>query len=107
MEPRYIDVDGIRTRYLEMGSGGPVLVLVHGGIFGSYWNANDWEHNLPVLAREFRVLALDKLGCGYTDNPRTDDDYRTGAMVDHLGGSSADSGSTGCTSPATRAGATP
>ena len=83
MQTRYVDVDGIRTRYLDVGSG-PPLVLVHGGIFGSYWNADDWEHNVPALARAFRVLALDKLGCGFTDNPPADDRYVMGSMVDHL-----------------------
>jgi hypothetical protein len=30
---KYIDVDGIKTRYFEKGSG-PVVVLFHGGHFG-------------------------------------------------------------------------
>ena len=30
---KYIDVDGIKTRYFEKGSG-PLLVLFHGGHFG-------------------------------------------------------------------------
>jgi pimeloyl-ACP methyl ester carboxylesterase len=83
MEPRFIDVAGTRTRYYDAGEG-PVLVLVHGGSYGSYWNADDWELNLPVLARDFRVIAPDKLGCGYTDNPSSDDDYLIGSMVAHL-----------------------
>ncbi|MDP2645131.1 MAG: hypothetical protein Q8P24_09335 [Desulfobacterales bacterium] len=30
METKFIDVEGIRTRYLEAGKGEP-LVLIHGG----------------------------------------------------------------------------
>jgi 2-hydroxy-6-oxonona-2,4-dienedioate hydrolase len=36
---KYIDVDGIKTRYFEKGSG-PVVVLFHGGHFGSHDAAN-------------------------------------------------------------------
>ena len=32
---KFIDVDGIRTRYFEKSSG-PVLALFHGGHFGSH-----------------------------------------------------------------------
>ena len=76
---------GIRTRYLEAGEGEP-LVLFHGGNMGSgnmAECAEDWELNLPGLARHFRVVAVDKLGQGYTDNPPTDADYTMAATVRH------------------------
>jgi pimeloyl-ACP methyl ester carboxylesterase len=79
---QYVDVDGIRTRYLEAGSGQPV-VLIHGGQFGSYYNAAYWELNLRGLADEFRVIAVDKLGQGYTDNPRADDAYTMTNVIEH------------------------
>ena len=83
---KFVDVDGIRTRYFERGSGEP-LVLVHGGNPGSYWSAEDWAPNLDGLAAAgFRAIAVDKLGCGYTDNPRTDEDYVIGSAVEHLHG---------------------
>jgi pimeloyl-ACP methyl ester carboxylesterase len=83
---KYIDVDGIGTRYFERGGGEP-LVLVHGGNPGSYWSAEDWEPNLDGLAEAgFRVIAVDKIGCGWTDNPRTDEEYVIGSAVDHLHG---------------------
>jgi 2-hydroxy-6-oxonona-2,4-dienedioate hydrolase len=84
-DPQYIDVDGVATRYFEMGSGEP-LVLVHGGHFGSFWNAEDWEHNVEGLAADFRVFALDKIGMGFSDNPATDDDYVIGTTIRHLHG---------------------
>ncbi len=80
---RYADASGIRTRYLECGSG-PVLLLVHGGHYGSIGCAEDWLPVIPLLASQFRVIAIDKLGCGYSDNPVTDADYVIGTTVEHL-----------------------
>jgi len=82
---KFIDVGGVRTRYLEAGNGEP-LVLFHGGNMGSgnmAECAEDWELNLPGLARNFRVIAIDKLGQGFTDNPLTDADYTMAATVLH------------------------
>ena len=45
--------------------------------------ADDWDLNFDGLAKWFRVFAIDKLGQGYTDNPRTDDDYTMHAVVQH------------------------
>ncbi len=82
---KFIDVDGVRTRYFERGSG-ETVVLVHGGAFGSTTgacSADDWDLNFDGLARWFRVFAIDKLGQGYTGNPKTDDDYTMHAAVHH------------------------
>jgi 2-hydroxy-6-oxonona-2,4-dienedioate hydrolase len=82
---KYIDVNGIRTRYLEAGDGEP-LVLFHGGNMGSAnlaECAEDWELNMPGLSRHFRVIAVDKLGQGFTDNPACDGDYTMAATVRH------------------------
>jgi len=84
-EPKFIDVDGIRTRYFDKGSG-EVLLLVHGSHFGTpdaCESALDWEFNFDTFARSFRVIAMDKLGQGYTDNPKTDADYTMAATVKH------------------------
>lgn len=57
-----VQVDGLRTGYLEAGTGDPV-VLLHGGEFGA--NAEiGWEHTIDALARRYRVLAPDMLGFG-------------------------------------------
>ena len=55
---KYIDVDGIKTRYFEKGSG-PVVVLFHGGHFGSHDAADcaeDWSLNFDGLAERFHVF---------------------------------------------------
>ncbi|WP_029015044.1 alpha/beta fold hydrolase [Niveispirillum irakense] len=63
----FIDADGIRTHYLESGSG-PVLVLVHGGGAGAdSWG--NWKDCIPHFAKRFRVIAPDMIGFGKTDKP--------------------------------------
>ena len=80
---RYADAGGIRTRYLEAGAGDP-LILLHGGHFGSLGCAEDWLPAIPRLAQSFRVLAIDKIGSGWSDNPKTDEEYVIGRTVTHL-----------------------
>jgi len=61
------EVNGLRVRYLEEGSG-PTVVLLHGASLGS--SADVWEGTLESLALGgFRGLALDRPGYGHTDNP--------------------------------------
>lgn len=68
MTEKFIEVDGLKTRYLEEGSG-PVVLLLHGASLGS--SADVWECNLAPLARHgLRALAFDQPGFGLTDNPR-------------------------------------
>ena len=83
---KWLDVDGIRTRYFEAGEGRPV-VLVHGGTKGDSSggaNAEDFELNFAALAKSFRVISIDRLGQGYTDNPKRDQDWTMAAAVHHL-----------------------
>ena len=85
---KFVDVAGIRTRYFEKGEGHP-LVLFHGGAFGSLPgpdSADDWGLNIDGLAQWFHVYAIDKLGQGYTDNPKSDKDYTMEAVVQHAYG---------------------
>lgn len=79
---RFVNVDGIRTHYLDAGDG-PVVVLLHSGEFGGSAELC-WEFNIAALARNFRVIAPDWLGFGQTDKLR---DFVSGSdrMVRHLG----------------------
>ena len=85
--PKWIDVDGVRTRYFESGTGEPVLFLTGGHYGGSMFTSTveTWDRNFPVLARRYRVFALDKLGFGHTDNPK-ERDYTMRALIDHVAG---------------------
>lgn len=85
-EPKWADVDGVRTRYFEAGEG-PCLVLIHGGQVGDHSggeSAQDWDLNFTELSKRFRVIAIDRLGQGYTDLPRRDGDYTMAAAVKHV-----------------------
>lgn len=76
-EVRFYDVNGVRTRCIQAGTG-PALIFLHGG--GGH--AEAFARNVVSLSDRFRVVALDYLGFGLTDKPATLptlDDY-----VDHL-----------------------
>ncbi len=74
-DAKFVDVDGVHTRYFEKGEG-EVLILVHGGQpSAADFNAWEWQQNFDGLAQDFRVIALDRIGQGYTDNPANLDDY--------------------------------
>ncbi len=64
---RCIDANGIRTHYVEAGSG-PPLILIHGGGPGADARTN-WYGCLPRFARKFRTIAIDMVGFGKTDKP--------------------------------------
>src|SRR4051794_17182920 len=81
---KFVDIDGIRTRYYEDGAGEP-LVLLHGGQFNSGYSLDAWSLVLPTLAKSFHVYALDKLGQGQTGNPKNDD-YSFAALLAHTYG---------------------
>ena len=83
----FTDVGGVSTRYYDDGDGEP-LVLFSGGQFGFpfTYSLDHWSLNLPGLARDFRVIAVDKLGQGHTANPLSNEDYTFDAVVDHAYG---------------------
>lgn len=85
-EERWIDVGGIRTRYFDEGKG-ERIVFIHGVQAGSTdgsSSARTWELNFPVLARHYNTISLDRIGQGYTDNPKSDADYTMHASVQHV-----------------------
>lgn len=62
IENKFIDVEGMRTHYLEGGNGFPAVFL-HSGEFGGCAELS-WEFTLPALAKRFHVIAPDWLGFG-------------------------------------------
>ena len=60
-----IEIEGNRVYVEDHGAGEPVL-LVHG--FGS--SAYSWRRVMADLERDFRVLAVDLAGFGFTERPR-------------------------------------
>jgi len=62
---RWVSVDGQPINTIELGEGGQPIVFVH-GLAGSWPN---WLEQLPVLARDHRVLAMDLPGFGHSPMP--------------------------------------
>ena len=77
----WIDVDGIKTHYVEAG-GGPPFLLVHGGGASSSGEANYFDVIAP-LSKTFHVIAPDVVGFGYT-TPGGPEHYSGEAQGDHL-----------------------
>jgi 2-hydroxymuconate-semialdehyde hydrolase len=73
--------NGVRTNYHEQGEGAPVL-LIHGSGPGVTGWAN-WRLTIPALARQFRVLAPDMVGFGYTERP-AGVEYNMDTWVSHI-----------------------
>lgn len=66
-ENKFVQVDGLKTRYIEAGTG-PAAILLHGASLGS--SADVFERNLQPLANAgVRAIAYDQPGFGLTDNP--------------------------------------
>jgi 2-hydroxy-6-oxo-6-(2'-aminophenyl)hexa-2,4-dienoate hydrolase len=65
----FVEVGAIRTHYVAAGDpAAPALVLLHGGGAGAD-SVGNWRQAMPLLARDFRVLAMDLVGFGQTGKP--------------------------------------
>jgi len=74
---RYIDTGELRL-HAVIGGEGPPLLLVHG--WPETWYA--WRLLMPVLARDFEVIAVDQRGIGLSDKPA--DGYDAGTLAGDL-----------------------
>ncbi len=82
---KFVDVNGVKTRYYDYGQG-ETIVLLHGGqaLRAMQGSANTWSSNISGLARKFRVLALDRIGSGMTGHPKDDRDLGVEGDVEHI-----------------------
>ncbi|MGE0714502.1 MAG: alpha/beta fold hydrolase [Alphaproteobacteria bacterium] len=62
MQVRFVDIDGVNTRYYVAGEG-PALLLIHG--VGA--SADVWSRVMEALGERFTVYAPDLIGHGFTD----------------------------------------
>jgi 2-hydroxymuconate-semialdehyde hydrolase len=77
---RTVSAGGIDTNYHDAGTGDPVL-LIHGSGPGVTAWAN-WRTVIPSLSEEFRTIAPDMVGFGYTARP-PDAVYELDTWVKH------------------------
>lgn len=78
---KFMDYDGIRIRYVDVGQG-PVIVFLHG--LGGKVEDND--RCFPFLTDCFRIIAMDSPGTGWSDKPsrRYDIDYLVDFSLDFV-----------------------
>ncbi len=62
---RSLDFDGLRYHYLDRGSG-PVILCVHGNPTWSFY----YRAVVHRFAATHRVIAVDHIGCGWSDKPK-------------------------------------
>lgn len=75
---RYISVNGINTRYWQMGDCGSKIILLHGG----NGSIEFWLYNIAALAKHHQVYAFDMVGSGKSDYP--DGSYSLGYQAEFL-----------------------
>jgi len=71
-------LDGHRYHYLDEGSG-PTLLFVHGNPTWSF----AFRNLIKALAPHYRMLAVDHIGCGFSDKPQSYP-YRLAQHVENL-----------------------
>jgi pimeloyl-ACP methyl ester carboxylesterase len=76
----YIAVNGVRTRYWQMGTQGSPVMLLHGG----NGSIEFWLYNMAALAAAHRVYAFDMVGSGRSDYP--DGSYSLAYQAEFLAG---------------------
>jgi len=74
---KFAVVSGHHIHYVEAGEGEPVLLIP--GAFSTY---RDWNRIIPFLSKQYRVLAIDYLGVGDSDKPRSGAGYTIEAQAD-------------------------
>jgi pimeloyl-ACP methyl ester carboxylesterase len=85
MQREHFSHSGLRFSYLDSGGSGPTIIALH-----AHWmEAASFVGLAAVLAPEFRVVALDQRGHGWSDhaNSYTREDYLGDleALLDHVG----------------------
>ena len=72
-----ITVFGQRIVYYEAGRGKALVLLANPG-----WDSHMWAQNLPALAQNYHVIALDLLGTGESAKPHVD--YKMDTWTDFI-----------------------
>ncbi len=85
-EEGFADSDGVKIHYVTMGKG-PLVILIHG--FPDFWYT--WREQMPELAKNFQVVAIDQRGYNKSDQPEGVENYAlpklvadVDAVVDHF-----------------------
>jgi len=74
---KFVDADGYRLHYVEVGTGKPVLMIP-----GSFSTYRAWDRLVPRLCDAYRLLPLDYLGTGDSDKPKSVFSYTIEAQTE-------------------------
>lgn len=75
----YVQANGVRFHYVTAGEG-PLVLLLHG--FPQFWYG--WRHQIPALAKRFRVVAPDLRGYNECGKPSRVRDYRVDVLASDI-----------------------
>ena len=64
-DSHYLSLGDVRMHYLDEGDG-PPLLMVHGNPTWSFY----WRQLIEALRSQYRVIAVDHIGCGLSDKPQ-------------------------------------
>lgn len=77
-DSRFLEVDGVSTRYIGRGGGEEAIVFIH-GFSSTLWT---WRSCLEPFSKQYRIYALDLKGFGFSGKP--DSEYTTDEYVDFV-----------------------
>lgn len=66
-ESKYLDAGGIKTHYVESGTGIPTILIHGGGAGADGWG--NWRTSLPIFSQKVRAIGIDLVGFGGSDKP--------------------------------------
>jgi epoxide hydrolase 4 len=72
----FVESDGVKLHYVAAGKG-PLVVLLHGFPDYSY----TWRDQMPALAKQFQVVAIDLRGYNKSDQPKGVEDYAMDKLI--------------------------
>ncbi|MFN8321575.1 MAG: alpha/beta hydrolase [Chitinophagales bacterium] len=79
MESKFISANGIQLHYIEEGTG-ELVILLHG--FPEFWYG--WKNQIPVLSKQYRVVAPDMRGYNLSDKPENISDYHIEILAEDI-----------------------
>jgi pimeloyl-ACP methyl ester carboxylesterase len=75
-EDGFVDSGGVKLHYVTLGKG-PLVVMLHG--FPDFWYS--WRDQMPELAKNYQVVALDLRGYNKSDQPKGVENYTVDKLV--------------------------
>ena len=80
-QDRFVIVQNHTIHYVEAGEGQPILLIP-----GAWSTYRYWNRVMPFLSKHYRILALDYLGVGDSDKPRSGFGYTMEEQADVIAG---------------------